>query len=259
MERNCFVPTRYREIRFLSIRGLQKIPKNLCHWRFYQHIHGKTFKLLPCILTFICFGIILQSALGISYGAFFIVSRTGNFVLPSRLFFFPYFCIGIVLTCTMTSTVLHILKVMSKRVEEISVNKKDATTSHCVVQWQRCYQMIHGLVHEMNHAFGLIMLIVVIFHFIWVTSTFFIIIQRFKTLGHFLTTTYLIIFAMTIITLLVTFMVSIPHRIKGEVNYTFIFLIRKILTLRPNYLRIHTYSGTPFGIPFTSIACCQQR
>jgi len=118
----------------------------------------------------------------------------------------------------MTSTVLHMLKIMSQRVEQLSNNKKDnEATSHCVVQWQRCFQMIHRLVHEMNHAFGLIMLIVVVFQFIWVTSTIFIIIQRFKTLGYVLINTYVLIGVIVVLTILITFMVSIPHRIKGEV------------------------------------------
>jgi len=119
----------------------------------------------------------------------------------------------------MTSIVLQMLKVMSKKVEQISVNKKDnAVTSDCVTQWQRCYQMIHRLVHEMNQAFGLILLIVLVFQFIWVTSTIFIIIQRFKASGYYLMNTYIVIGVMLVLTILITFMVSIPHRIKGEVT-----------------------------------------
>ncbi len=106
-----------------------------------------------------------------------------DYNVPIRvLLFTPHLSIGCLLCHIVSFSVVNMLRILAQRISEIDKARDGRGSLSLVLQWQRCYYLINGLVNEINRSFGIILLVMVIFEFIWMVNAFFMTALEFKNI-----------------------------------------------------------------------------
>ena len=109
------------------------------------------------------------------------------------------------------------LRIIAHRIGEIDNVGDGRGRLSLVLQWQRCYRLVYGLVDEINRSFGLILLVMVIFEFIWMVNAFFITALEFKNMGNVQLVTVVTDLMLITTACSFTFLISVLSDIKQQV------------------------------------------
>ncbi len=141
--------------------------------------------------------------------------------------FTPFLCIAIVLCIIMGSIVVVMITILTERVTNIAANGGISNTgdvklnlaSSSVIQWKRCYYLIDGLVSEISHSFGFILLVLVTFNFIWIVTVSFLVVDDFKQLGYLSDSAKTRLIMVMMSSTLIYLTILILHRMKSKVKW----------------------------------------
>lgn len=151
-------------------------------------------------------------------GGLFLVVFPSDFILPIRIVLFtPYLSIGSLLCQIVSLIVVNMLRLLSQRIGEIDQLGGVQISLPLVLQWQRCYHLIYGLVDEINRSFGIILLVMVVFEFVWMINAFFMTALEFKNMGQVQLSTLVTDLLLIVSACSVTSLIWVLHDIKQVV------------------------------------------
>lgn len=109
------------------------------------------------------------------------------------------------------------LRMLSQRIGEIDKIGDPQGSLPLVLQWQRCYHLIYGLVNEINRSFGIILLVMIVFEFVWMVNAFFMTALEFKIMGQVELSTLITDVLLIVSACCITSLISVLHDIKQAV------------------------------------------
>jgi len=155
---------------------------------------------------------------------------------PLQYIFFIYIAIGFNLFFSLGCIISTMINILGKRIH-LLISDGDADL------WGHCYGLIVQLISSVNKSFGLQLLWVLVFYFIWTVNGMFYILVGFRERGLLDKATLLVIALQIVVFLVLLIFLYIPHRIVSEVNQN-IQLVLYSLYMIHIYI---SFKGPPFS------------
>ena len=134
---------------------------------------------------------------------------------PLQYIFFIYIAIGFNIFFSLGCIISTMINILGKRTH-LLVSDGGADL------WGHCYGLIAQLISLVNKSFGLQLLWILIFYFIWMINGMFYVLVGFRERGLLDKATLLVIALQIVVNSILLFFLYIPHRIVSEVNQTLI-------------------------------------
>lgn len=192
----------------------------------------------------------------IASGILNIINPSKNIVTKSLtpiivMLFSCHSVIGGLLCCIISFIITKMLSTLTQRVRKITIrDREEKLTLKLVSQWQRVYHLIDGLIREMNSCFGFNLLVIVFFNFVWLVNGSFVTVLELKELGLLRFNTLVMDLLLLIVSLLITFIISVLHGFKLEVLG--LFYVKSLMYGCRNDKYVFIFNkGAEFCIPST--------
>ena len=162
--------------------------------------------------------LLLQTVLAVTTGFIAIFYRERkNIATPLKVTLFScHMAIGGLLCFILSLIVTKMVSNLAQRARKTIGEGR--LTLKLVTQWQSIYYLIDGLICEMNSSFGFILLVIVVYNFVWLVNASFITVLELKELGYLRLNNFFMTCTLLVVTLLVTFLISVLHGFKQEVG-----------------------------------------
>lgn len=136
---------------------------------------------------------------------------------PLQYIFFIYIAIGYNIFFSLGCVISTMINILGKRAHLLV---SDGGTD----LWGHCYGLIVQLISLVNKSFGLQLLWILVFYFIWTINGMFYILVGFRERGLLDKATLLVIALQIVVFVVLLIFLYIPHRIVSEVKHSVGFL-----------------------------------